>query len=256
VTAMKHDIIADLADLAFPVSKLRNLPGNPNQGDVSAVAASLNEFGQHKPCVAKMGADGETATVLIGNHTLLAAIREGWTHVAVAFVDDDEARAIARALADNQTSRLSHDDPELLNAQLAFVAPAFPDLMTDLGWDDFTVAALAEVVVPTVAPYNPPQLVATPPPPVQTTQAQDGQEATQRFVAPEGADSTAVVQGGAAVAGIGGGNQVVQTTLVFDNTDQQRRWYGFLRWLKIDEGTDGETIAERIMDFVEAHADF
>ena len=38
--------------------------------------------------------------------------------------------------------------------------------------------------------------------------------------------------------------------------DQQRKWYDFIRWLKTDPGTDGDTTAERVLNFVDAHANY
>jgi hypothetical protein len=48
---------------------------------------------------------------------------------------------------------------------------------------------------------------------------------------------------------------VVQYTLVFDNPDQQKRWYDFVRWLRNDPGYDGDTTAEKIMSFIDAHSE-
>jgi hypothetical protein len=56
--------------------------------------------------------------------------------------------------------------------------------------------------------------------------------------------------------GAAGTKAVVQYMLVFDEADQQRRWYDFLRWLRTDSGTKGDTIAERILHFIDDHADF
>lgn len=74
-------IVENLLPLATPIGQLRLLEGNPRVGDVDAVAASLARFGQRKPVVAK--ADG---TVIAGNHTLQAARRLGWSHIAVVRV--------------------------------------------------------------------------------------------------------------------------------------------------------------------------
>jgi hypothetical protein len=54
----------------------------------------------------------------------------------------------------------------------------------------------------------------------------------------------------------GGSRAVVQYSLVFDDPTQQRLWYDFMRWLRNDPAQDGDTIAERLMGFLEAHADF
>ena len=96
-----HGIAADLEPLARPVADLRLLVGNPRVGDVHAVSKSLKRFGQRKPIV--VDADG---VVIAGNHTLQAAQRLGWTHVAAVTVSDDATTAKAYALADNRTANL------------------------------------------------------------------------------------------------------------------------------------------------------
>lgn len=60
---------------------------------------------------------------------------------------------------------------------------------------------------------------------------------------------------GAAKASIGQ-KSVVQYTLVFDNPEQQRRWYEFIRFLRSSAVYGGETTAERLIEFIEAHAEF
>lgn len=53
----EHATIADdLVSLAVDIDTVRQLPGNPRRGDVDAVAASLQRFGQRKPIV--VDADG------------------------------------------------------------------------------------------------------------------------------------------------------------------------------------------------------
>ena len=48
---------------------------------------------------------------------------------------------------------------------------------------------------------------------------------------------------------------VVQYTLVFDDPAQQKDWYEFIRWLRSQPAYDGETTAEKLMSFVEAHSE-
>jgi hypothetical protein len=62
---------------------------------------------------------------------------------------------------------------------------------------------------------------------------------------------------GSTSAGVSGSTKaVVQYSLVFDSPEQQRRWYDFLRWMRSDAGVAGETTAEKLIDFLEQHADF
>jgi DNA modification methylase len=114
-------ISPDLESLAFPVDQLDQLAGNPRRGDVAAVVRSYLEFGQRKPIVARHKPDGR-GEVTAGNHQLQAALELGWTHVAVSWVDEDDERAMAWALADNRTSDLGVYDEAALTAYLEAVS--------------------------------------------------------------------------------------------------------------------------------------
>jgi len=112
---------AHLANVArgrvAPRSELTLLEGNPNHGDVEAVAGSLLRFGQKTPIV--VTPDG---VIVKGNTTAQAAdllVEQGhgeWVELWV--IDDEESdvgEQLAYALADNRTARLGEDDPaELL----------------------------------------------------------------------------------------------------------------------------------------------
>lgn len=134
-------IASDLRFLATPVHGLRQLPGNPRVGDVDAVARSLSAFGQRKPIVARH--DG---VVIAGNHTLQAAMKLGWTEIAVVRVDDDDATAQAYALADNRTAELGSYDNQLLADLIAEVRDADPDLLAASGWSDEATKQLLDAL--------------------------------------------------------------------------------------------------------------
>jgi len=132
-------IADDLLALARPIDTLKPLPGNPRKGDIDAVARSYARFGQRKPIVALP--DG---TVIAGNHQLAAALRLGWTEIAVVIVDDDEQTARAFALADNRTSDLGTYDATLL-ADLITQVAADPDLLAATSCDlDQMLASIKE----------------------------------------------------------------------------------------------------------------
>lgn len=52
--------------------------------------------------------------------------------------------------------------------------------------------------------------------------------------------------------GKGGGvpNVVIQYNIVFDNEEQQGRWYKFVRWLRDERADDGDTIGSRLDAFI------
>ena len=98
--------------------------------NLSAIAASLNKFGQRKPIVVHRG------VVLAGNGTLEAAKSLGWSEIEVAEVpadwDDDTAKAYA--LADNRTAELAEWDESELAKQLLELQDADWDI-TELGFE-------------------------------------------------------------------------------------------------------------------------
>jgi ParB-like chromosome segregation protein Spo0J len=101
--------------LLVPVASLKNDERNARHHDersFEAVRTSLAKFGQRKPIVV----DGDV--VVAGNGTLVAARREGWTHIATVDADGlspEEVRAYA--LADNRTAELSSWDYGALHAE-------------------------------------------------------------------------------------------------------------------------------------------
>jgi site-specific DNA-methyltransferase (adenine-specific) len=130
----------DLLQLACPINQLSLLPGNPRRGDVEAVKASLERFGQRKPIVVRKS----DRVVIAGNHTLQAAQALGWSEIAVVWVDDDDAMSKAFALADNRTAELGDYDEEALAALIGEVSALDPELLEATGWDSKSVSDLLD----------------------------------------------------------------------------------------------------------------
>ena len=135
-------IIESLQNLALPIDSLRALPGNPRVGDVDAVAASLEKFGQRKPIVVRK----DDGTIIAGNHTWQAAQKLGWKEIAVAFVGDDDTTAQAYALADNRTAELGSYDEQALKDLIDKVAAVDPELVRISGWSDDAVQELLDKI--------------------------------------------------------------------------------------------------------------
>ena len=131
-------IVEDLRPLAQPLDKLTLFPGNPRQGDVDAIARSLQTFGQRKPIVAN-----RNGTVVAGNHTVLAAQQLGWSELAVVWVDDTETMAQAFALADNRTAELGGYDTAALAELIQAVQAADEGLLAAVS---YTADDLAELL--------------------------------------------------------------------------------------------------------------
>lgn len=91
-----------------PVGDLHTYPGNPNHGDIDAIARSLGELGQYRPIVVNRGTlTGRPMEVLAGNHTYLAArdVRK-WQAVQAWVIDVDEEDAATIVAGDNQLAAL------------------------------------------------------------------------------------------------------------------------------------------------------
>jgi hypothetical protein len=263
---MTHKIHSSIEHLAVPLENLRSLAGNPRIGNIDAIAASYEEFGQVKPIVVRPNDDG-TMTVIAGNHQFQAAQALGWTHIAVVPMDVDDARAMAFAIADNRTNELGHTDDSLLANALGAIIEDYGDLLEDLEWDEFELAMLDNTV--DVGSHATPGLYEQPiiqllddeaPPPAPKPQQAPvitrDSEGEVVLEAPKGMDTSTLVTQGATSNMAGASKAVVQYSLVFDSPEQQRRWYDFLRWLRSDAGVAGETTAEKLVDFLEQHADF
>ena len=133
--APRHDHVWAAALGAHPAA------GQPEEGDVQAVARSYATFGQRKPIVARR--EGEGGIVIAGNHQLAAARQLGWEKIAVVWVEDDDITAKAFALADNRTADLgTYDDSDLL-AMLQAVHDADAELFASTAYDE---GALAELI--------------------------------------------------------------------------------------------------------------
>ena len=250
---MNANINENIQHLVVPIESLIPLSNNPRRGNVDAIMASLKEFGQVTPIVVKPNGDG-TATILAGNHRVEAARRLGWSHVAVVEYDADDTTAIAFALTDNRSSDLGTVDSELLYDVIVEVLDEHGELFEKLGWDDFELASMDQVAEtpPISSAYIPPVIVSDP---VRPASSDNHSRSTNEPRAIVG-DTADIAVRGASTVGAAGAKGVVQYTLIFDDSDQQKRWYDFIRWLRLDPGTDGETTARRLINFLEAHANF
>lgn len=256
---MPNGIHESLKPLACDINKLKPLDGNPRIGDVDAIMASYREFGQVKPIVARKNSDG-SATVIAGNHQLAAATQLGWDSIAVVFMDADDKRAIAFAIADNRTMELGYTEPELLEDLLSEISEDFPELLEELGWDEFDMAEMEQSSLrssselSSTGVYTTPEIISPKfddPVKLHVEQDEDGE---RKIVASPSANHSDVAVRGSTVTGTAP-QAVVQYTLVFDNTDQQSIWYDFIRWLRNDPGTDGSTTAERLINFIRSHTE-
>jgi hypothetical protein len=260
---MIHNIADNIQSLAVDIELLRPLENNARRGNVDAIMASYNKFGQVKPIVA-IADDNGALTVIAGNHQLEAAKRLGWQQIAVSVVDLDNDDALAFALADNRISDLGTTDNEMLYELLTDVIGDDENFFEVLGWDDFSVAAIENTVITAEfandsnAGWTAPEIVlndvgvGSPPPAVPT---QTESPATQPVQTPTPDTSTIVTQGSTSTGSSGVSNASIQFTLVFDSAEQQSKWYAFIKWLRESPVYDGDTTSERLFDFIAQHSE-
>lgn len=257
---MLENIDKSLGELLVPLDDLSPLEGNPRRGNIEAIMASYKEFGQMKPVVVHKNESG-VMTVIAGNHQVEAARRLGWKQIAAVVMDAPSDRAIAFALADNRTTELGYSDSSDVFELMQTINNDYKDLFDGLEWDELEVASLEESSYlssgagASSTEFTPPAI--TNPNPVELqVEHRSEEDGGSRIVAGDEVDHKAVAVQGSTVAVPGAAPQaVVQYTLVFDDAEQQRRWYDFIRWLRNDPGYDGDTTAQKIVSFIDAHSE-
>lgn len=123
-----------------PLAKLKPDPFNARfhpDDNLSAIAASLRQFGQPEPLVVRR-ADG---VVISGNGRLAAMQTLGWDTARVQWVDWDEPKARAYSIVANRTAEMAKWDAVLLPTQIDELLPEFD--MGALGLDESFLDSLA-----------------------------------------------------------------------------------------------------------------
>jgi site-specific DNA-methyltransferase (adenine-specific) len=113
-----------------PAADLRLHPENPNQGDVGAIAESIEENGFYGALLVQRS----TGYVIAGNHRVKAVVAQGLGKVPVIWVDIDDDRARRILLADNKTAQMATYDEEMLGALLKDLAVSEAGL-AGTGWE-------------------------------------------------------------------------------------------------------------------------
>jgi hypothetical protein len=223
--------------------------------------SSYKEFGQMKPIVVRPEGDG-TYVVIAGNHQLQAAKNLGWEKIAAVQMNVNEEKAVAFALADNRTMELGHTDNSMLNDMVVDMWDDFPELFEGLGWDEFELAAIeesqfaSEETSPISDGYFTPVMVNSPSQTPINITVEENEDGDRKIVAGKDVDHNQVAISGSTIVSPGSAPQaVVQYTIVFDNPDQQRRWYDFVRYLRNDPSISGTTTAEKLIDFIDMHTE-
>lgn len=144
------DVAPDLSHIAEPLRGLavaiEDLVPDPrnarlhDEKNLTAIEASLREFGQVKPIVV----NAETRQIIAGNGTYLAARKLGWPHLAATRIQMTPKLQQALAIADNRTGELATWDDSVLDAILHELRDDTPELFNELALDELLEAAAAE----------------------------------------------------------------------------------------------------------------
>jgi len=98
-------------NLQIPIDGVHPHPRNVRQGDVGAIATSLEAHGQYRPIVYQLS----SGNIIAGNHTWKAAKSLGWVTIAATAFDCDDEQALRILLVDNRTGDLAtYDDAALV----------------------------------------------------------------------------------------------------------------------------------------------
>jgi hypothetical protein len=214
-----------LRSLAIHVGELNLDPNNSQdhtEASIQGIVGSFRQFGQDQLLVVQRTG----MVVRKGNGRLLAARELGWTHVAAVVIDEDDDRAVLRAITDNASSELSPWRGDILASVMAMLPPFEnnPEL-----------TALLD------------NLLAANPAPEEDEPATE--ESPAAAGGPPGGDVTEPPE-----RRDGPSEEPLTYNLVFDDTEQRDIWYSFLRELR-NRMPDLETHGQRLVKFLTDNED-
>lgn len=140
-------IPAGLQAFAFDIALLNEDPKNArlhNERNLNAVKHSLSAYGWRGLVVARRS----DRRIVAGHARIAAAKALGWTQAPVLFVEDDDQRATAFAIADNRTGELASWDNGFLQEAMAELEA---DELNDLG---FSLEEFEQVSVGSMRPQD------------------------------------------------------------------------------------------------------
>lgn len=131
------------------IERLTPHPNNPRRGDIAAIAASLERFGQVKPLIVQRWSEQlqKGGIIVAGNHTYQAALRLKWPTVKILVKDMDDEEAKGYLIADNRTAdKATYDHQE----HYKVMAELSPEMREILGIDEDEMETLADQAGATV----------------------------------------------------------------------------------------------------------
>lgn len=123
----------ELEPLMRPIDSVEPAPYNYNNGDVEALASSVEVSGMYRPVYVQKS----TGLIIAGNHTWLACKALGADVIPVIVLDVDDAGAKRIMVADNHIASLAQPDHGLLLALLDEIPS--PEIGTGLSEHDIEV---------------------------------------------------------------------------------------------------------------------
>jgi len=124
----------DLEPLMVPIDDIQQHPQNYNNGDLDAIAESIEVNGMYRPIFVQK----TTRYIVAGNHTWAACKMLDATDIPVIWLDVSDQAAKKILLADNRTADLAlPDTPALLR-----MLDSLGDDIVGTGWTDHTIELL------------------------------------------------------------------------------------------------------------------
>ena len=124
-------IAEQLRGLAVPMDQVHLDPKNAKEHDtasITAIAASLRQYGQLKPIIANR----QNGQIEAGNGTYLAACSLAWPSIAVVWVDHDPRQQRGFSIADNRSAEFARWNQDVLDELLGEIREETPDLYAEL----------------------------------------------------------------------------------------------------------------------------
>lgn len=243
---------SQLRPLLMPIEDISFLKNNVNTGDVEAVAASMGEFGQQQ--IISLHIDEETGenVDIVGNTRLAAAQKLGWTHVAAVDSELAQEAAVSYSLVDNLTGHLGILDPELQAEVMHESWDEFEHVYEAAHWDEFELAGLQDSIHDADAPVQDPN--AGWEPPSLVTEKPEPTEAPEAPAEPTPVTTHDLIErGSTANNSQGTSNAQRNFTAVFNTSEDYNSFLKFVAWLKGCDDYTGDSIGEKLIDFVHTH---
>lgn len=202
-----------------PPAELHHFHRNARIGDVDAIASSLIAHGQYTPIIVNTGDQtGRPNEVLAGNHTLMA-----FQTLAVRNPFEKQWNAIKVHWVDvddtgadriNIVDNRAFEQGEGIDTTIAFEMLKELETLDGTGYGQADLDAMDKLMDGVEPPAEPDP---KPPPPDRAERA-------------------------------------IGYTIVFDDHDQEQRWFEFVKWLKTEYEDDDLTLAERLIEHLDATA--